>query len=95
MIERQPPEAASEPPRDRTVVVRTGQLNDALSMLQREPFDVVVLDFVALRSSGSGLLRYMLTAGNATPVFAIADDDRLRPLCLGGDDAVDGHIELW
>lgn len=95
VIERQAPEAVARQPDERTVVVRTDKPEDALSIVQRGQFDVIVLDAISLRSSGSGLLRSMLEAGNATPVLALIDNDRVRPLCLGGDDAVDGHIELW
>jgi two-component system OmpR family response regulator len=63
---------------------------DALQILQREPYDLVILDLGLPKMDGLSVLRQLRAGNQAVPVMILTAregvDDRVKGLDLGADD---------
>jgi two-component system, cell cycle response regulator CtrA len=79
-----------------TSVIRTDNVDDGISMLRHEAYDLVLVDTTSLSEDGFAFIRRIRSAKNDTPLVALTGskcDDRVRALRLGADDAVAQPID--
>jgi two-component system cell cycle response regulator CtrA len=76
---------------DRSFVARCNLADEALLILDREAFDLVIVDVVSLAEAGFAFIQRLRLAKNDTPLVVLTgqqSSDRVRALNLGADDAV-------
>jgi two-component system, cell cycle response regulator CtrA len=70
--------------------------DEALSLLQHEYYDLVLLNMGAQPTDGFDLIRRMRASGNDTPVLALTGpwvDDKTEALRLGADEALTEPVD--
>ena len=81
---------------DRLLVACAEDADEAISLLQQEPYDLVLLSMAEQSKDGFGLIRRMRASGNDTPVLALTGsrfDDKIEALRLGADEALAEPID--
>jgi two-component system cell cycle response regulator CtrA len=91
LVEKQVSMSTFKVSNDRCVVERADSVDDAVSVLRHEIYDLVVVSISSLLQDGFDLIRRMRVAKNMSPILALTGGnaaDRIRALNLGADDAV-------